>query len=85
MTNSLTTDTLLRAPKVLLHDHLDGGVRPATVVDLAAETGYQGLPTTDVGELSQWFYEEDLGGSEQRVGSQRVGHARTLPSVRRST
>mgnify|MGYP000281706224 CR=1 FL=1 len=38
-----------RAPKVLLHDHLDGGVRPATVVELAREFGYEKLPTTDVG------------------------------------
>ena len=39
----------------MLHDHLDGGLRPATVIDLAAEYGYDGLPTTDVGELSNWF------------------------------
>jgi adenosine deaminase len=44
-----------RAPKVLLHDHLDGGVRPATVVELANEFGYNKLPTTDVEELSIWF------------------------------
>jgi len=44
-----------RAPKVLLHDHLDGGVRPATVVELAQEFGYDKLPTTDVEELSTWF------------------------------
>ena len=44
-----------RAPKVLLHDHLDGGVRPATVVELAKEFGYTKLPTTDVDELSTWF------------------------------
>jgi adenosine deaminase len=44
-----------RAPKVLLHDHLDGGVRPATVVELAAEYGYDGLPTTDVDDLATWF------------------------------
>jgi adenosine deaminase len=49
------TELIARAPKALLHDHLDGGVRPATVVDLAAEYGYQGLPTTDVAELSKWF------------------------------
>jgi len=48
-------DTIRRAPKVLLHDHLDGGLRPATVVDLAAETGYTDLPTTDVAELGRWF------------------------------
>ena len=35
------------APKALLHDHLDGGLRPATIAELAAETGYEGLPTTD--------------------------------------
>jgi len=44
-----------RAPKVLLHDHLDGGLRPATVIELAAEGGYTGLPTTDVAELTRWF------------------------------
>lgn len=43
------------APKVLLHDHLDGGMRPQTVIDLAAETGYDDLPTTDAGELAAWF------------------------------
>jgi adenosine deaminase len=47
--------TIVAAPKALLHDHLDGGLRPATVIDLAAEYGYGDLPTTDVGELSAWF------------------------------
>ena len=49
-------DLLLRAPKALLHDHLDGGVRPATVVELAQEYGYANLPTTDVDELAHWFH-----------------------------
>ncbi len=44
-----------KAPKALLHDHLDGGLRPATVVELAAEYGYEGLPTTDVDQLAVWF------------------------------
>ena len=44
-----------RMPKALLHDHLDGGLRPATVVELAQEYGYRDLPTTDVGELATWF------------------------------
>jgi len=44
-----------RAPKVLLHDHLDGGVRPATVVELAEEYGYDALPTHDVDDLRTWF------------------------------
>jgi len=43
------------APKVLLHDHLDGGLRPETVIELAAENGYRALPTTDVDELREWF------------------------------
>jgi adenosine deaminase len=46
---------LQEAPKVLLHDHLDGGARPQTVIDLAAETGYEGLPTTDADELATWM------------------------------
>jgi adenosine deaminase len=48
-------DLIARAPKVLLHDHLDGGLRPQTVVELAQEYGYDKLPTTDVDELAQWF------------------------------
>ena len=51
----LTLDTIRQAPKALLHDHLDGGLRPTTVVDLAAEYGYGGLPTTDRLELARWF------------------------------
>jgi len=48
-------ELIQRAPKVLLHDHLDGGLRPATVVELASEYGYDQLPTTDVAELTEWF------------------------------
>ncbi|MEX2183519.1 MAG: adenosine deaminase [Chloroflexota bacterium] len=40
-------ETIQEAPKALLHDHLDGGLRPTTMIDLAAEYGYDGLPTTD--------------------------------------
>jgi len=43
------------APKVLLHDHLDGGLRASTVIELADELGYASLPTTDADELSQWM------------------------------
>jgi adenosine deaminase len=48
-------DTIRQAPKALLHDHLDGGLRPSTVIDLAREFGYDGLPTTDPVELAAWF------------------------------
>jgi adenosine deaminase len=51
-----SAESLRRAPKVLLHDHLDGGVRPSTVVDLASEHGYRHLPTTDVEALAAWFH-----------------------------
>ena len=51
----LTLDTIREAPKALLHDHLDGGLRPATIVELASEYGYAGLPTTDVEDLAAWI------------------------------
>lgn len=50
-----SAELIKRAPKALLHDHLDGGLRAETVVELASEYGYDGLPTTDVAELDQWF------------------------------
>ena len=59
----LTSETLRRAPKVLLHDHLDGGLRPATVAELADATGYAGLPTTDPAELGTWFRRAADSGS----------------------
>jgi adenosine deaminase len=46
------------APKVLLHDHLDGGLRPATIVELADEIGYLGLPESDPVALAHWFVAE---------------------------
>jgi len=48
-------DVIERAPKVLLHEHLDGGLRPRTVVELADEHGYTGLPTTDPDDLARAF------------------------------
>jgi adenosine deaminase len=50
-------------PKVLLHDHLDGGVRPQTVIELAKDQKYKKLPTTDAGELSEWFHRGATRGS----------------------
>ncbi len=60
---TLDLDTCRRAPKVLLHDHLDGGLRPATIVDLAVESGYEGLPATDPDALGRWFQEAADSGS----------------------
>ena len=61
-----TLEDVRRAPKVLLHDHLDGGLRPATVVELAEQTGYADLPTTDAGELGTWFRDNADAGSLPR-------------------
>ena len=61
-----TLEDIRRAPKVLLHDHLDGGVRPGTVVDLARESGYGDLPAADAGDLREWFEEAADSGSLER-------------------
>ncbi|GAA3718255.1 adenosine deaminase [Terrabacter ginsenosidimutans] len=61
------TDLEVRqAPKVLLHDHLDGGLRPQTIIDLATEAGYEGLPETEAGALRTWFRESADSGSLPR-------------------
>lgn len=53
----MTTEEIIRSvPKVLLHDHLDGGLRPATIIELAKEMKYNKLPTNDPGELAEWFH-----------------------------
>ena len=49
-----TRDQVRAAPKVLLHDHLDGGLRPQTIVELVAGLGSE-LPAPDAGSLGQWF------------------------------
>ena len=48
-------DEIRAVPKVLLHDHLDGGLRAATVVDLARQIGYDRLPSDDVAEVELWL------------------------------
>jgi adenosine deaminase len=55
-----------RAPKALLHDHLDGGLRPATVVELADAAGYRALPSDDADELGRWFRDAADSGSLER-------------------
>lgn len=55
MTLVISPELIRRAPKVLLHDHLDGGLRPSTVVELAEEYGYRTLPTHDIADLATWF------------------------------
>jgi adenosine deaminase len=50
-------------PKVLLHEHLDGVLRPQTVIELAREVGYAGLPTDNPEELAAWFHQGANKGS----------------------
>jgi len=56
---------IVNAPKALLHDHLDGGLRPTTIVELAAEIGHQ-LPETDPEALGRWFTAAADSGSLER-------------------
>jgi adenosine deaminase len=58
----LTRELVQRVPKVLLHDHLDGGLRPATIVELAAAGGHE-LPANDPEALGSWFTESADSGS----------------------
>ncbi len=59
----LSAEELRAAPKVLLHDHLDGGLRPATILELAREARYARLPTRDADELGRWFHASAAAGS----------------------
>ena len=62
---ALTADQVSRAPKVVLHDHLDGGLRPATIVELAAEIGHA-LPEGNAESLEAWFFDSASSGSLER-------------------
>ncbi|KPC92379.1 adenosine deaminase, partial [Streptomyces sp. NRRL F-6602] len=66
MAPSPDADQIRRAPKVLLHDHLDGGLRPGTIAELAAEQGYSALPESDPVKLGAWFREAADSGSLER-------------------
>ncbi|MBA3523439.1 MAG: adenosine deaminase [Geodermatophilaceae bacterium] len=61
----LTPETIRSVPKVLLHDHLDGGLRPQTVLELATETGHE-LPAADADSLGAWFRTSADSGSLER-------------------
>ncbi|MFD7442281.1 adenosine deaminase [Streptomyces sp. NPDC059909] len=61
-----TADQIRRAPKVLLHDHLDGGLRPGTIIDLARDAGYESLPENEPDKLGIWFHEAADSGSLER-------------------
>ncbi|MCM0621291.1 adenosine deaminase [Nocardioides bruguierae] len=60
-----TREQVRRAPKVVLHDHLDGGLRPRTVLELAGEVGHA-LPADTADDLATWFAEAADSGSLER-------------------
>ncbi len=62
---SATSEQIAKAPKVALHEHLDGGVRPATIVEIADEIGHD-LPAGDAESLGTWFEEASSSGSLER-------------------
>ncbi len=60
-----STPAIVAAPKVLLHDHLDGGLRPSTIVEIASQIGHT-LPVADAAGLARWFHESADSGSLER-------------------
>ncbi|GAB3495576.1 adenosine deaminase [Nocardiopsis coralliicola] len=79
----LDLDTVRAMPKVLLHDHLDGGLRPATLLALAAEQG-AALPADEEDRLAAWFSapagQEELLARTERV----VDLLQTAPALVRA-
>src|SRR3954462_6516376 len=62
---TVSHELVARAPKVLLHDHLDGGLRPRTVLELARDAGHR-VPADDAEGLRRWFEESADCGSLER-------------------
>jgi adenosine deaminase len=84
-TTEPTGDVYVAAPKVLLHDHLDGGLRPQTIVELAADSGHE-LPVENPERLGEWFVESAGSGSLERyleTFGHTVGVMQTGPALTR--
>ncbi|MDQ4118852.1 MAG: adenosine deaminase, partial [Actinomycetota bacterium] len=74
----LNADTIRSAPKVLLHDHLDGGLRVGTVIELADAAGYRDLPTIDPDELARWLLGRGSASRRSRRGGDNTAHSGSL-------
>src|ERR1700739_155018 len=72
---NLNRGVLKSLPKVLLHEHLDGVLRPATVIDLARSSKYQQLPTENPEELAKWFHQ---GANQGSLPKYLEGFAHTI-------
>ena len=55
----MNLSTVQALPKAVLHDHLDGGLRPLTILELAEDQAYLGLPADEEMELKAWFHQSD--------------------------
>jgi adenosine deaminase len=71
----LDRGVLKTIPKVLLHEHLDGVLRPRTVIDLASSAGYKELPSEDPEELARWFHQ---GANQGSLPKYLEGFAHTI-------
>jgi adenosine deaminase len=78
---ALSLETIREAPKVLLHEHLDGGLRPETIVELARESNYEGLPSSDPEALRRWFI-VDAPGSDLVRYLEGFAHTTVLMQTR---
>jgi adenosine deaminase len=72
---SLDSGVIKSLPKVLLHEHLDGVLRPKTIVALARSEGYKGLPTENPVELAAWFHQ---GANQGSLPKYLEGFAHTI-------
>jgi adenosine deaminase len=83
---ALSVETIRDVPKVLLHDHLDGGLRARTIIELAEQVGYAALPTDDPDELAAWFLGAAHSGSLVRyleTFGHTVGVLQTIDALTR--
>lgn len=81
-----TSESIAAAPKAVLHDHLDGGLRPSTILELADEQCYTGLPEDEPDALAAWFYQGDAGSLESylRAFDQTVAVLQTEAAISRA-
>jgi len=82
---SLDLEALRAFPKLSLHDHLDGGLRPQTIIELAADIGHP-LPADNADDLGQWFAESANSGSLERyleTFDHTIAVMQTAPNLRR--
>jgi len=81
----MSPEELRILPKVLLHDHLDGGLRPQTILELAEIGGYDRLPSRDLDELTDWFFQGRSASLERYLEAfaHTVGVMQTAAAIER--